>query len=60
MISATAGSIHPVDPVGLSIEQAVYRVGDPHCCPSAFKTTVLVYDGDGTWTVASKDVRDAA
>ena len=46
--------------VGLSIEQAVYRVGDPHCCPSAFKTTVLVYEGDGTWTVKSKDVRDTA
>ena len=54
------GRIDPsLDPDGLSIEQAVYRVGDPHCCPSAFKTTVLTYDGDGTWTVASKDVRDA-
>jgi hypothetical protein len=53
------GRIDPsLDPDGLSIEQAVYRVGDPHCCPSAFKTTVLTYDGDGTWTVASKDVRD--
>jgi hypothetical protein len=53
------GRVAPsVDPVGLSIEQAVYRVGDPHCCPSAFKTTVLTYDG--TWTVASKDVRAAA
>jgi len=54
------GRIDPsAGPAGLSIEQAVYRVGDPHCCPSAFKTTVLTYDGDGTWTVASKDVRDA-
>jgi hypothetical protein len=54
------GRIDPsVDPAGLSIGQAVYRVGDPHCCPSAFKTTVLTYDGDRTWTVASKDVRDA-
>ena len=53
------GRIDPsLDPDGLSIEQAVYRVGDPHCCPSAFKTTVLTYEGDGTWTVASKDVRD--
>lgn len=54
------GRIDPsVYPAGLSIEQAVYRVGDPHCCPSAFKTTVLTYDGDRTWAVASKDVRDA-
>jgi hypothetical protein len=54
------GRIDPSpDPVGLSIDQAVYRVGDPHCCPSAFRTTVLTYDGDGTWTVASKDVRDS-
>lgn len=53
------GRVDPaIDPAGLSVEQAVYRVGDPHCCPSAFKTTLLTYDGDGTWTVASKDVRD--
>lgn len=55
------GRIDPsVDPVGLSIDQAVYRPGDPHCCPSAFKTSVLVYGADGVWTVASKDVRDSA
>jgi hypothetical protein len=55
------GRIDPsVDPVGLSIDEAVYRPGDPHCCPSAFRTTVLAYASDGRWTVASKDVRDAA
>jgi hypothetical protein len=54
------GRIDPsADPAGLSIDQAVYRVGDPHCCPSAFRTTVLTYDGDGSWTVASKDIHDA-
>jgi len=54
------GRIDPsADPIGLSVDQAVYRVGDPHCCPSAFRTTVLTYAGDGRWTVASKDVRDA-
>ena len=54
------GRIDPSpDPVGLSVDQAVYRVGDPHCCPSAFRTTVLTYDGDRTWTVASKDVTPA-
>jgi hypothetical protein len=37
-----------VDPVGLSLTEAVYEPGDPHCCPSAMRTTVLVWDGD-TW-----------
>ena len=37
-----------VDPVGLSITEAVYAPDDPHCCPSDFRTTVLVYrDGRG-------------
>lgn len=54
------GRIDPsADPVGLSIDQAVYRAGDAHCCPSAFATTVLVYDVSGRWTVASKDVTPA-
>ncbi|MEO8477162.1 MAG: hypothetical protein ABI572_08940 [Actinomycetota bacterium] len=55
------GRIDPsVDPVGLVVDQAVYRTGDPHCCPSAFETTVLTYDGDRSWSVASNDVRNAA
>ena len=55
------GRIDPsIGPAGLSVDQAVYRVGDPHCCPSAFKTTVLTYDGDGAWRVASKEVRNTA
>jgi len=54
------GRIDPsADPVGLSIDQAVYRPGDPHCCPSAFRTSVLVYGADGVWTVASKEVPPA-
>ena len=37
-----------IDPVGLSITEAVYARDDPHCCPSDFRTTVLVYrDGRG-------------
>jgi hypothetical protein len=39
------------DPVGLSIREAIYRPGDAHCCPSAVRTTVLVFDG--SWTTAS-------
>ncbi len=42
--------------MGLEITEAVYAPGDAHCCPSAFRTTVLTYAGDGRWTVASKTV----
>jgi hypothetical protein len=48
-----APSVHPV---GLEITEAVYAPGDAHCCPSAFRTTVLTYAGDERWTVASKTV----
>jgi hypothetical protein len=41
------------DPLGVSVAEAVYRDGDPHCCPSATKITVLTYAGGGTWTKAS-------
>jgi hypothetical protein len=43
-----------VDPVGLTLREAVYRPGDAHCCPSKVRTTVLV-DADGTWQTASVD-----
>ncbi len=43
-----------VDPVGLTVREAVYRPGDAHCCPSKVRTTVLV-DTDGTWQTASVD-----
>ncbi len=35
------------DPAGLAINEAVYGPEDPHCCPSAFRTTVLVYRDGG-------------
>lgn len=41
------------DPVGLSIRQAVYGPSDSHCCPSAFRATVLTYVG-GSWVVAAR------
>lgn len=44
------------DPAGLVLRAAVYRPGDAHCCPSATRTTVFVYGGDGRWTVASRVV----
>jgi hypothetical protein len=36
-------------PIGLAIRTAIYGPDDPHCCPSAFRTTILVYEGDGSW-----------
>jgi hypothetical protein len=41
-------------PVGIEITEAVFERGDAHCCPSATRTTVLTYAGEGRWTVASK------
>jgi hypothetical protein len=32
-----------VDPVGITLFEAVYAPEDPHCCPSEFRATVLVY-----------------
>jgi hypothetical protein len=45
------------DPVGLTLVEAVYGSGDAHCCPSAFRTTVLVYES-GSWAVASEETTD--
>jgi hypothetical protein len=41
------------DPLGLIVTEAVYAHGDPHCCPSATRTTVLQRDGSGTWRTVS-------
>jgi hypothetical protein len=46
------------DPVGLRIREAVYAPGDPHCCPSGFRETILVYD-NGAWRAASSSVSPA-
>jgi hypothetical protein len=46
------------DPVGLRIHEAVYAPGDPHCCPSGFRDTVLVYQ-DGTWHTSSASTSPA-
>jgi hypothetical protein len=43
-------------PAGLVLRAALYRQGDAHCCPSATRTTVLAYGGEGRWTVASRVV----
>lgn len=43
-------------PVGLVMTEAVYERGDPHCCPSATRTTVLAYAGDLGWETTSETV----
>jgi hypothetical protein len=46
------------DPIGLVVREAVYEEGDAHCCPSAFRTTVLVYeDTADQWSIDSDTVR---
>jgi hypothetical protein len=39
----------------LRIREAVYRPDDPHCCPSAFRTTVLRWNGV-SWEETSSEV----
>ena len=34
------------DPVGLVLTEAVFKQGDPHCCPSRFRTTQLEWNGE--------------
>jgi hypothetical protein len=44
------------NPAGLTIIEAIYAHDDPHCCPSATRTTVMTYAADGAWHVASREV----
>ena len=49
------GSVDPsTEPIGLVVTESVYRPGDPHCCPSARRESVLAYD-DGGWVVARRE-----
>lgn len=43
-------------PVGLVVTEAMYAPGDPHCCPSARRETVLTYAGSGAWDTAAETV----
>lgn len=40
-------------PAGLTVTEAVFGPGDPHCCPSAQRVTTLRYSGT-TWKTTSK------
>ena len=42
----------------LEIREAVYEAGDPHCCPSAYRTTILEWDGQ-SWAKVSSEVEPA-
>jgi hypothetical protein len=42
----------------LEVREAVFEAGDSHCCPSAFRTTRLRWDG-GAWTVVERTTEPA-
>ena len=39
-------------PAGLKVTEAIFRLGDPHCCPSSQRVTTLRYTGS-TWKTVS-------
>ncbi len=43
---ATCDAETSVVGIALEIREAVYGPDDPHCCPSAFRTTTLEWDGE--------------
>lgn len=45
----------PARSPGLILTESLYREGDAHCCPSAVRTTTLVWKG-GAWRVTEKAV----
>jgi hypothetical protein len=45
------------DPVGIRLVESVYGPGDPHCCPSALRTSILEWNGS-RWRVTSKEETD--
>jgi hypothetical protein len=42
----------------LVVREAVFETGDAHCCPSAFRTTTLRWNGE-TWDVVSRETTPA-
>jgi hypothetical protein len=48
----------PLGAPGLVLTESVYRSGDAHCCPSAVRTTTLVWDGSD-WRVTDRTVTEA-
>jgi hypothetical protein len=54
------GRVEPAPPAepGLLLTASVFRPGDAHCCPSAMRTTRLVWEG-GRWKVVERSVAEA-
>jgi hypothetical protein len=48
------------DAVGIVIREAVFSDGDAHCCPSATRTSVLTYAGEGAWSIASRELEPSS
>jgi hypothetical protein len=46
-----------VDPAGLEMVEALFRTGDPHCCPSRLRTSQLEFDGE-TMVVTDRRVEE--
>jgi hypothetical protein len=44
-----------VDPPGLRVTETVYEAGDPHCCPSAIRTSVWEFDPSQGFTKTSQE-----
>jgi hypothetical protein len=49
-------TIEPAGDGTLSMREAVFEPGDSHCCPSAFRTTTLEWDGSA---FVATDVRES-
>jgi hypothetical protein len=45
-----------IDPVGLTLTEAIFKAGDAHCCPSRFRVTQLEYEGEG-FEVTSRETQ---
>jgi hypothetical protein len=48
----------PLGAPGLVLTGSIYRPGDAHCCPSAVRTTTMVWDGSD-WLVTDRTVTRA-
>ncbi len=44
-----------VDPPGLVLTETVYEPGDPHCCPSSIRTSVLAYRAPDRFVAISEE-----
>jgi hypothetical protein len=43
------------DPAGLTINEAIFKAGDAHCCPSRYRVRQLEWDGEA-FEVTSREI----